>query len=666
MYPNRLKILFVLIALLHLALVGRLAQLQLVQGGKYSGLSQKRLIKEHTLSARRGNIYDRHGRPLALEEASFDVEVRYKNLLYSYYASRFAKDEPSYDRDELPPDLSKIKAHKSSNTACQECHPYDDLWVERVSRLLDLKPDELLARAEAAVKRVESIKNNVQRGRKRRVRIQEELASLPIARNISVEKAAELETRLEQYPGVSLVARPKRYYPNGELACHLLGSLGRLSEAEWQKIKGLRTESSDSRGTLQRAPTFYYGTLSKDTLVGRGGLEAQYDVELQGRPGKRIEEIVLKTLKVDKVIFDMPPQAGHDLFLTLDLDVQRLAESALSGLGDKNGSIVVMDTQTGEILALASCPGFDLNTFNLDYTRLASDPRKPLLNRPLQAALPPGSTFKPITALSALAGGEITPSTQFYCGGKLMIGDRIRHCTSTHYQMRLEEALEHSCNIYFYEVAKRLEGCNLENEARAFGLGEKTGIDLPFEGAGLVPATRSLGERLNLSIGQGELLTTPLQMTRMMATIANGGKLVSPHLLKKVVSLEEDLPWESASGGTRKKDTVSIPPEHLKVLRNALRKVVISGTARGKGLDVLEVAGKTGTSQIGTKGVYHAWFLGYMPYNNPRYCLCVVVEETTGHGGEVAAPIAQQLAQGLLHRDTAQLTAKMDATVEGR
>lgn len=660
MYPNRLKILFVLIALLHLALVGRLAQLQLVQGGKYSGLSKKRLIKEYTLSARRGSIYDRHGRPLALEEASFDVEVCYKNLLYSYYASRFAKDEPSYDRNELPPDLSKIKAHKRKDTACQECHPYDDLWVERVSRLLDLKPDELLARAEVAVKRVESIKKNVQRGRKRRVRIQEELASLPIAKNISVEKAAELETRLEQYPGVSLVARPKRYYPNGELACHLLGSLGRLSEAEWQKIKGLRTESSDSRLGL------YYGTLSKDTLVGRGGLEAQYDVELQGRPGKRIEEIVLKTLKVDKVIFNMPPQAGHDLFLTLDLDVQRLAESALSGLGDKNGSIVVMDTQTGEILALASCPGFDLNTFNLDYTRLASDPRKPLLNRPLQAALPPGSTFKPITALSALAGGEITPSTQFYCGGKLMIGDRIRHCTSTHYQMGLEGAMEHSCNIYFYEVAKRLEGCNLENEARAFGLGEKTGIDLPFESAGLVPVTRSQGERLNLSIGQGELLATPLQMTRMMATVANGGKLVSPHLLKKVVSLEEDLPWESASGGTRKKGTLSIPHEHLKVVRNALRKVVISGTARGKGLDVLEVAGKTGTSQTGTKGVYHAWFLGYMPYNNPRYCLCVVVEETTGHGGEVAAPIAQQLAQGLLHRDTAQLTAKRDTGIEGR
>ncbi|HHT9141358.1 MAG TPA: hypothetical protein ACFYEA_08875, partial [Candidatus Tripitaka californicus] len=153
MYPNRLKILFVLIALLHLALVGRLAQLQLVQGGKYSGLSKKRLIKEHTLSARRGSIYDRHGRPLALEEASFDVEVRYKNLLYSYYASRSAKDASSDDRNELPPDLSKIKAHKRSNTACQECHPYDGLWVERVSRLLDLKPDELLARAEVAVKR---------------------------------------------------------------------------------------------------------------------------------------------------------------------------------------------------------------------------------------------------------------------------------------------------------------------------------------------------------------------------------------------------------------------------------------------------------------------------------------------------------------------------------
>lgn len=654
MYPSRLKILLVLMAVFHLVLVGRLAQLQLVQGGKYSGLSKKRLVKEYTLPARRGSIYDRHGRPLAMEETSFDVEVHYKNLLYSHYASR----------NELPKSLSRINAHKVIDASCQECHPNDGLWVERVSRLLNVKPDELMTRAEVAVKRVESIRENVQKGRRKRVRIQEELGPHPVAKNIPIEKVAELEVRLEQYPGVSLAARPKRYYPNGGLACHLLGYLGKLSEGEWQKIKLLRTESSDSKLGL------YYSALSKDTLVGRGGLEARYDVELQGRPGRRIEEIVLKTLKVDKVMFDMPPRAGHDLFLTLDLDVQRLAESALSGLGDKNGSIVVMETQTGEILAMASYPGFDPNTFNQDYTVLASDPRNPILNRPLQAVLPPGSIFKPVTALAALAEGKITPATQFYCGGKLVVGDRTCRCTSSHYQIGLEGAIEHSCNIYFYEVAKRLEAANLEGKARAFGLGGKTGIDLPFEGSGLVPSTRSLGERLNLSIGQGELLTTPLQMTRMMAAIANGGRLVRPHLLKREVSLEEDMQWEEIS---QKEGSVAIPPEHLKVLRSALRKVVVSGTARGKGLDALEVAGKTGTSQTGLKGVYHAWFLGYMPYNNPHYCFCVVVEETTGHGGEIAAPIAQQLAQGLLHRDTVQLTAKlalseaegMDATVEG-
>ncbi|MFN3467050.1 MAG: peptidoglycan D,D-transpeptidase FtsI family protein, partial [Candidatus Brocadiales bacterium] len=590
MYPNRLKILFVLMAVFHLALVGRLAQLQLVQGGKYNGLSKKRLVKEYTLPARRGSIYDRHGRPLAMEETSFDVEVYYKNLLYSYYASR----------NELPRSLSRINAHKVIDASCHECHPNDGLWVERVSRLLNVRPDELLAKAETTVKRVESIREGVQKGRRKRVRVQEEFSYHPVAKNIPIEKVAELEVRLEQYPGVSLAARPKRYYPNGGSACHLLGYLGKLSEGEWQKIKLLRTESSDSKLGL------YYNALSKDTLVGRGGLEAQYDAELHGRPGKRIEEIVLKTLKVDKVMFDMPPRAGHDLFLTLDLDVQRLAESALGALGDKNGSIVVMEAQTGEIIAMASHPGFDPNTFNQDYTGLASDPRNPILNRPLQAVLPPGSIFKPVTALAALAEGEITPATQFYCGGKLVVGDRTCRCTSSHYQIGLEEAIEHSCNIYFYEVAKRLDASNLEGKARAFGLGGKTGVDLPFEGAGLVPQARSLGERLNLSIGQGELLATPLQMTRMMAAIANGGRLVRPHLLKREVSLEEDMQWEEIS---RKESLVTIPPEHLRVLRNALRKVVVSGTARGKGLDILEVAGKTGTSQTGQKGVYHAWFL---------------------------------------------------------
>jgi penicillin-binding protein 2 len=641
MYPNRLKLLFVVMAVFHLALVGRLVQLQLVQGGKYSGLSKKRLLKEYTLPAPRGSIFDRHGSPLALEEASFDVEVQYKNLLYSHYASK----------NELPKYLYRIKAHKGKNRPCQECHQNDGLWLERTAQLLETEPVALLAKGGEIVRRVESIQESVQRGRKRRVRIREELDSHPIAKNVPVEKVAELEARLEQYPGVSLAARPKRYYPNGELACHILGHLGKLSEREWNSIRTLRTESSDSRLSL------YYNTISKDTLVGRAGLEAQYDAELLGKPGKRIEEIALKTLEVDKVIFNRPPQAGHDLFLTLDLEVQRLAESALNGLGDKKGSIVIMEAQSGEVLALASHPGFDPNTFNQEYNRLASDPRKPLLNRPLQAVLPPGSTFKLVTALAALSEGAITPSAQFYCNGKLVVGDRTCRCTSSHYQLGLEEALEHSCNIYFYEIAKKLREGSLERKARTFGLGGKTGVDLPFEGAGLVPSARSLGERLNLSIGQGELLATPLQMTRMVATIANGGRLVRPHLLKRAVTLEEDLQWIDTP---KKEEVIPIPPEHLKALHNALRKVVISGTARGKGLDALEVAGKTGTSQTGTKGLYHAWFLGYMPYNNPRYCFCVVVEDTTEHGGEIAAPIAQRLAEGLLRRDTSQLTAQRD------
>ncbi len=641
MYPRRLKIFFICLVAFHLALVGRLVQLQLVHGGKYSGLSKKRLIKEISVSARRGNIYDRYGRSLAFDEASFDLTVRYKNLLYSYYASK----------KELPKYLLTVKAHRKKDTTCKECHPNDDLWVERAAQLLDINTTEILSRTEGVVKRVEAIKESVQERHKKRLRIQEELINHLIAKDIPVEKLAELESRLEQYPGVYPVVNIKRHYPNGELACHVLGYLGKLSEEEWQKIKTLRSESQDSK--LDR----YYNALSKDTLVGRSGIESQYDVELQGKPGKRIEEVVLKTLKVDKTIFNMAPKIGNDLFLAIDIDIQRLAEAALKGLGGKNGSIVVMEVNTGEILALASHPGFNPNTFNLDYRQLADDPSKPFLNRPLQAALPPGSAFKPIVALAALEEGGITNATQFFCGGKMVVGDRAYHCISAHYQIEMERAIEHSCNIYFYEIAKKLKGESLEKMARAFGLGQRTGIDLPFEGVGLVPKVRSLGERLNFSIGQGDLLVTPLQMTRVMATIANGGKIVGPHLLKKVVSLDEEVAWENAP---RSVGSVVIPSEHLKVLQNALRKVVVSGTARGKGLDPLLVAGKTGTSQIGLKGLYHAWFCGYLPYNNPRYCFCVVVEEVPGHGGEIAAPVAREIAQGLLSQDTAKLTAKKE------
>lgn len=658
MYHIRLKIVLGIVLALFMVMVGRLTYLQIFQGGKYSGISKKRLVREHSIPASRGIIYDRQGRPLAVEESAFDIMVEYRNLLYSYIRSG----------GERPPSFSKRKEHnppEADSMACEDCHEEEGLWADRLPMLLNITDSQLLKEMEYIVKKVEGIKADVQKRKGKKVRIQEEFIAHPIARNVPVEKAAELEVNQTSYPGVSLGARSKRYYPQGEVACHVLGYLGKLTEEEWQETKSLQRQALAEEKSLSadRDLFLYYSTLSKDSLVGRTGIEAHHNLELSGIPGKRIEEIILKTLKVDKTIFQMPPQPGNNIFLTIDLDIQRLAEEAL---GKRKGSVIVMDSSTGEVLAMASYPVFNPNTFAMDYERLEKNPDKPFLNRSIQALLPPGSTFKLVTALAALDERDIAQGTNFCCEGELKIGSQRLRCTVPHGPVDLEKAIEHSCNVYFFETAKRLDGKALERWAKTFGFGGKTGIDLPYEKSGHLPLPTSLGQRLNLSIGQGELLVTPLQMTRMIAAIANGGELVSPHLVKGITANDGndqtllELRLEHLERGQVGGNSIEIAPEHLLTLRRALRQVVVGGTARGMGLKELGVAGKTGTAQTPGKDLNHAWFVGYVPFDNPRYCFCVVVEDTPGHGGEIAGPIARELVSGLLHKTQMQLTAKKD------
>ncbi|MFQ5863279.1 MAG: peptidoglycan D,D-transpeptidase FtsI family protein [Candidatus Brocadiales bacterium] len=649
MYSNRLKIIFGLVLASFMVLMGRLGYLQIFESAKYHGISKKRLLKDYTTPARRGNIYDRYGRPLAVEEPAFDLVVGYRNLLYSCLRSK----------GDMPPPLAQLKAHEDLARGCDSCHSDMGLRLTRLSKLLDSTPQQLLNQAEKIINRVEKIKERVQRRHKKTVRIQEEFASHPIAKDVPLQKAAEFEMNQDYYPGVSLGTRPKRYYPYHDTASHTLGYLGKLTPEELRK----------ARSTLQRGGgederlRDYYRSLSSsiDHRVGRAGIEGYYNLDLTGISGRKVEEISLKTLGVDKTIFDMPPSHGNDIFLTIDLDVQRLAEETL---GERNGSVVVVDTRTGEVLAMASYPRFNPNTFNRDYSQLIEDPGKPLLNRPVQALLPPGSAFKIVMALTALAEGKIDLNTYFYCSGSITVGRRKFRCTSAHGYVDIKRAIEHSCNIYFFEAAKRLNGKAMRGWAQKFGFGSKTGIDLPYEASGNVPLPRYTGERLNVSIGQGELLVTPLQMTQMVSTVANGGIMVRPHLLKKIVT-DDGVTIREVM--TPEANRIKIPQEHFLTVQKALRQVVISGTARGKGLKELGVAGKTGTAQIGGSDKNHAWFVGYVPFDDPHYTFCIVVERTTGHGGGVAGPIARELVSGILDIERARkhLTAKREAGTLG-
>ncbi|OHB92624.1 MAG: hypothetical protein A3G17_07795 [Planctomycetes bacterium RIFCSPLOWO2_12_FULL_50_35] len=647
MYSNRLKIIFGLVIASFTVLVVRLGYLQIFEGAKYSGISQKRLLRDYSVPARRGNIYDCRGRPLAVEEPAFDIVVDYKNILYGYLR----------DKGEMPQSLSQLKAHRDLSAGCDSCHVDTGLWVTKLANLLDSAPRQLLGQAEETVNRVEKIKEQVQLRHKKTVRIQEEFASHAIAKDVPLQKAAVFEMDQDSYPGVSLRTRPKRYYPYNDTASHILGYLGRPTPEEMHKAKSAIQRSDEEYKKSQNYKDLSPSSELADYRIGRAGVEGYYDSDLTGDPGRRVEVISLQTLKVDKTIFDMPPRHGDGVFLTIDLDVQRLAEECL---GETKGSIVVMGTHTGEILAMASYPRFNPNTLGADYNKLIKDPDTPLLNRPTQALLPPGSTFKIVTALTALAEGKIDLNTHFYCSGSITVGEFKFRCTSAHGPVDLKRAIEHSCNVYFFETAKRLDGRAIKEWTEKFGFGSETGVDLPYEASGDVPLPRYPGERINVSIGQGALVVTPLQMTQLASAVANSGIMVRPHLLKKIVADDDATVRKVEAPELRE---IDIPKEHFPAVQEALRQVVISGTARGKGLEELGVAGKTGTAQTGSSDKNHAWFVGYIPFDAPRYAFCVVVEHTTGHGGEVAGPITRKLVSGILDIEKADklLTAKRTA-----
>ncbi len=651
MYNNRLKIIFGLVVAVFVLLVVRLGQLQIFEGAKYAGISKKRLLRERSVPARRGNIYDRRGRPLAVEEPAFDIAVPYKNLLYAHLRKS----------GRLSPSISRLKAHRDLSAGCDSCHTDTGLWVTTLSNLLETSPEALLERANTIVHRVEKIKQQVQKRHRKTIRVQEEFTSHAIARDVPLQRAAAFETNQDFYPGVSLVTRPKRFYPYHDTASHVLGYLGKVTPEELGAARdAAKLRATDNPATDNNEPYDHRGlapTLSADTRVGRAGIEAYYNPDLTGRSGRRVEEISLENLDENETVFNMPPSHGYDTYLTLDLDIQRQAEECL---GERKGSIVVLDTHTGGVVAMASYPRFDPNTFGADYGQLVANRDKPLLNRSTQALLPPGSTFKMVTALTALAEGKIDPNTHFYCAGAVNVGNRRFRCTSSHGNVDLRRAIEHSCNVYFFETAKRLDGKAIRRWAKKFGFGKKTGIDVPFEAPGNVPLPKYAGERLNISIGQGDLLVTPLQMAQMVSTIANDGRTAKPHLLRKVVTDDGALIRKEETGDSH---LAGLPGEDFLPVREAMRQVVIGGTARRKGLEQLGVAGKTGTAQIGSSDKNHLWFVGYAPFNAPRYAFCVVLERASGHSGSVAAPVARQLVSGILEteRKNKQFAAKRKA-----
>ncbi|HMI31197.1 MAG TPA: penicillin-binding protein 2 [Candidatus Limnocylindrales bacterium] len=481
-----------------------------------------------------------------------------------------------------------------------------------------------------------------------KIRRERKVSFLPIRlkRNVDIKSVAFIAEHRDQLPGVVVESEPLRRYPLGLMASHLLGYVGEISDKELLESR-------------------YAGYLSGD-LMGRMGIERRYEDILRGQDGKRFVEVNALGRKAELLGGKHPilPQRGTDLELTIDLDVQRAAEDAFEA--GARGAVVAIDPRNGEVLALASKPNFDPNEFSTGITRerwneMSGGGNYPLFNRAIQAAYPPGSTLKPLTALAGLESGAITPGTYFAqsCTGAFRFGTRLFGCWKHegHGGLSMHYALVRSCDVYFYQLGLRIGLERLAEFMARLQLSEKTGIDLPQERRGLFPdqawydkkfgAGRwSRGIILNLAIGQGEVSLTPVKLAQLAAFLANGGTLLKPHLVR---SLGSGGSSGSAPSDDSLRQAVAISPHNLDAVRAAMVSVVSDPTGTGgqARLDSISVAGKTGTAQ-NPHGKDHALFICFAPAEAPRIAIAVMVENA-GHGSTAAAPIARKVLEAFFH-----------------
>lgn len=479
---------------------------------------------------------------------------------------------------------------------------------------------------------------------------------------------ARLEVNAPDLPGVTIDVGERRFYPNGVAAAHILGYVGAPRR---QDLTG---------DPLLELPGF---------RIGRSAVERAFDKPLRGTAGAS----QLEVNAVGRVIRELNRQegdAGRDVVLTMDLALQR---SAMRRLGDQSGSVVVMDVKTGGVIVQASTPSFDPNAFteglsNAQWRALADNERAPLRNKAIAGEYAPGSTFKMMVALAALEDGVITPNSSFFCPGYLELGDGKFHCWRRHGHghVDLARSIAESCDVYYYEVARKVGIDKITKMANRFGLGTDLALDVPGERSGLMPTKAwkravigspwVVGETLVAGIGQGFVLTTPMQLAIMTARMVNGGKEIFPHLARDVVQrgeMVERAPHEPKS--------IGVNPRHLDMIKKAMAEVMEHprGTAYAARIKApgFSMAGKTGTAQVRRisqrerdGGVIknkdlpwkfrdHALFVGYGPIEKPRYAISVVVEHGGG-GSSVAAPIARDVMTQTLERDPARLAPGAD------
>jgi penicillin-binding protein 2 len=468
-----------------------------------------------------------------------------------------------------------------------------------------------------------------------------------IRRGLTMEDVAKVEEWKLELPGVIVEVEPQRAYPTSRFGAHLLGY---VREASDEQLKGGRYRRGD--------------------MVGQSGLERLLDEFLRGKDGGERIEVDAMGRPV-RLIQSTEPHPGAQVITTVDRRIQEAAERAMDGHA---GSVVVMDPRNGDVLAMVSTPAFEIDQFTGTiqadaWRRVVQDPDHPLLNRAIQSMYAPGSVFKIVVAAAGLQEGSITPGDRTHCAGEFHLGTWTFKDWKKegHGTVDLMGAMRHSCNIYFYEKGLKITGPVIAKYAGMFGFGKATGIDLLGERLGLIPqpkirrgrsaATFHAGDTVNMSIGQGQVLVTPMQVARFMSAVANGGVLWKPRLVQRIERPERGVLWSDA--GTVN-GHVELSPAVWAFLRQSLWSVVNDGgTGAAARIPGLDIAGKTGTAQMianskADKGQDHAWFASFAPANAAEVVVVVMVERG-GKGGQVAAPMARKILNSIFLEKVASI-----------
>lgn len=605
----RLFLVYGIIATCMLTLAIGLAYRQLIQKDEFDAAEQRQNYRRILMPGPRGNIYDRNGELLVGNRPLFSAVV-YLNDLRTEFRREYIEQVRRQRDLGLTPD--RFTLNTTARLAVVQ------RYVQQIESLIEIE--------------IDVASNEIERHFSQSL-----LLPFPLARDISGEQYARLIENIPIDSPIQIRSSTTRFYPYGSSAAHTLGFVSETAEIPEGEVPGAELLTFRNEGS-----------------VGRSGLEQAFNEQLQGETGGEIWTVDPGGFTYERVVHEVPNR-GKDLTITLDISAQMAVEQAMAG---KTGAAVMLDIHSGEVIALVSTPSYDLNDLTPFISfRVDADIRErgAWLNRAIQGLYPPGSTFKLITALAALRLNAADDQTVVHCPGFHRVGRRIFHChrRSGHGDENLVEAIRDSCNVFFYQKGIEIGVWPIAEEARRFRLHLPTGIELPAETRRmLVPdpewkAARFFGESwfagdtANLSIGQGFLLLTPMQMAVFAASVASGNLFVQPTL----------IPNNSAPQFA----PIGLPQHDLDLILEGMRQAGQTGTARLASSPNIPVAGKTGTAQVRVQGAPStlAWFVGFAPAHQPKYAVAVVVEavpdsEIAVAGGATAAPIARTAFEAIL------------------